>query len=290
MRVLITGATGFLGSRLARACLGAGIEVVAVRRPGSRLDRLAGVAEKIAFFDNSVSGIGAAIGRACDVVIHAATCYGRQGESWSTLHEANTAFPLRVLETFVRQGAGAFLNVHTVLDPRINPYALTKQQFADWGQMATAQHSGLGFVNLRLEHIYGPGDDPSKFVTSIVRQCLEHAESIPLTEGEQWRDFIHVDDVVAGILQVLRTLPQQSPGWREYDLGSGQPVRIRQLVETIHRLCDSRARLDFGALPYRKNEPMVSAANVSGLEGLGWRCQIALDDGLRQTIDFERQA
>jgi CDP-paratose synthetase len=290
MRVLVTGATGFLGSHVARACLDAGFAVAALRRPTSRLDRLAGVAERIAFFDSRAEGIAAAFGQPCDAVIHTATCYGRHSESWSALLEANTLFPLRVLEALVGQDSGCFLNVGTVLDPSINPYAFTKGQFSDWGRMAVDRHAGLGFVNFRLEHIYGPGDDPSKLVTHLVRQCLQHAASIPLTLGEQQRDFIHVDDAVAGILRVLRTLPQQPSGWREYDLGSGKPIKILELAETIHRLCGSRARLDFGALPYRKNETMDSAADTSPLQALGWRCRIALEDGLRQTIDFERQA
>lgn len=294
MRVLITGATGFLGGALVRACLAAGMDVVAARRPHSPVDRLADVADRVTFHDVSDDGLDAALGTAtpCDAIIHAATCYGRNGEAWTAVFEANTRFPLRLLERAVARGVGTFINIDTVLDPQVNAYALSKRQFADWGRLAACHSPALRFVNVRLEHIYGPGDDASKFVTHIIRRCLANAESIPLTEGLQRRDFIHVSDAVAGLRQLLEVghgglLPT---GWSEFDLGSGEAVRLRDLVELVHRLSASRAGLQFGALPYRANESMESVADTAALRALGWQCRIPLAEGLKQTIDYEKRA
>lgn len=289
MRVLITGATGFLGSAVAHACVLAGIEVSAIRRPHSDLTRLDGIVERIAFHDNTEEGIQASLDcpGGCDAVVHAATCYGRQGETWSTLLETNTIFPLRILEKALTLGVGLFINIDTVLDSRINAYALSKRQFADWGRWVSESEK-LRFVNVRMEHLYGPGDDPSRFVTHIIRQCLANAESVPLTEGRQMRDFIHINDAAVGIIQLLDAGERLPTGWSEFDLGSGRPVNIRQLVERIHRLADSQAKLCFGDIPYRDNETMESMADITKLAGLGWACRISLDDGLVQTIDFER--
>lgn len=289
VRVLITGATGFLGSAVACACLAAGIEVSAIRRPRSNLARLDGIADRIVFYDNTEAGIDAAFDHEgkYDAVMHMATCYGRQGESWSTLLETNAVFPLRILEIALNRGVGLFLNIDTVLDPMINAYALSKRQFIEWGQLA-ARPGALRFANIRLEHLYGPGDEPSRFVTHIIRQCLANTESIPLTEGRQMRDFIHIDDAAAGIVQLLGARERLPAGWSEFGLGSGQPVSIRQLVECIHHLTDSQARLRFGAIPYRLNEAMESKADIAKLTGLGWACRVPLDEGLAQTVGSEK--
>jgi nucleoside-diphosphate-sugar epimerase len=148
--------------------------------------------------------------------------------------------------------------------------------------------SELRFVNVRLEHLYGLGDDPSSFVTYIIRQCLANAESVELTRGEQIRDFIFIDDAVSGIMQLLISREILPVGRSEIDLGNGNPVSIRQLVERIHQLTKSRSHLCFGRIPYRENESMESKADISKLIELGWNSRTSLDEGLAKTIAFEK--
>lgn len=289
MRVLITGSTGFLGSVIARACVAAGIEVSAILRPNSSLARLDGIVERITFHDNTEVGIHDALNCAggCDSIIHAATCYGRQGETWTTVLESNSLFPLRILEKALTLGVSQFINIDTVLDSRINAYALSKRQFSDWGHLLL-KTSKLRFVNVRLGHLYGPGDNTSGFVIYIIRQCLANAESIELTEGKQMRDFIYIDDAVSGIMQLLNSRENLPTAWSEFYLGSGHPVSIRQLVERIHQLIKSRSNLCFGKIPYRENEPMESKTDISKLIEFGWDPRTSLDEGLIQTIVFEK--
>lgn len=291
-RVLLTGASGFLGNALVRALISAGVEVAATRRQSSRVERLADIAERLAFFDTSDEGLSAAIDfiGPKGAIIHAATCYGRAGESWSEICDTNIRFPLCLLEKALARSVRLFLNIDTILAPQTNAYALSKRQFADWGRLATAQYECFRFINVRLEHIYGPGDAPTTFVTQMIRRCLKHDAGISLTAGEQRRDFIYIDDAVNGLHTLLEAaLANRLPnGWSEFDLGSGNAVSIRELVETIHCMSDSRAVLKFGALPYRENEVMESVADVSALRSLDWQCKTALKQGLRQTIDYEK--
>lgn len=293
LRVLITGATGFLGSAIARDCVDAGIEVMATCRKHSSIERLGKAADKITFIDTSSAAIETALNSEfiCDAIIHTATCYGREDETWAMLHEANCTFPLNLLEKAIACKVGLFLNTDTVLAPQINAYSLSKRQFAEWGRLATSKVNELRFVNVRMEHIYGSGDNPSKFVTYIIRQCLESKAAIPLTEGRQKRDFIHVSDAVTGIIKLLKAgAREELPiGWSEFDLGSGKPVTIRHLVNTVHLLTNSNVELCFGAVPYRDNEIMESSADTSLLMSLGWQCKVSLEQGLKNTIDFEER-
>ncbi len=87
-------------------------------------------------------------------------------------------------------------------------------------------------------------------------------------------------------------VPANAPrgGFANYDIGSGNPVPVRDLVELIHKLTGSRSRLSFGALPYRAGEPMLTRADPSALLALGWRPLVQLPEGLARTIEAERKA
>jgi nucleoside-diphosphate-sugar epimerase len=288
MRVLVTGSTGFLGSNVVRACLASGIEVCAFSRKCSNFYRLDDIMNKISFYDTSENGINDALSSCdeSDIVLHAATCYGRQGESMGSLLEANSVLPLNILEKTVRLGM-TFINIDTILDPNINAYSLSKHQFAQWGRLF-AKSGKFRFVNVRLEHLYGPLDEISRFVPNVIRQCLSNNDILPFTNGQQLRDFIYIEDAVAGIIAIMNTTAKQSMGWSEFDLGSGCAISIRQIVEKIHQFTNSHAKLNFGVLPYRDNETMESHSDIAKLTELGWKCRVPLDIGLKETIQFEK--
>lgn len=140
----------------------------------------------------------------------------------------------------------------------------------------------MKFCNIKLEHMYGPGDDESKFTSYIINSCSKNEPEIKLTPGEQKRDFIYIDDVVFAFQLLLNH--KQDKAFEEYELGSGEPVTIREFVETAHRLTKSRSVLQFGALSYRENEVMHSSANVEALKALGWEPRNNLVDGLKKII------
>jgi len=288
--ILLAGATGYLGSHLAKAFVKAGHKVVALTRKNSNLSRISSIMPRLQVF-NTEGGLDEAFRALGHVhaVVHAATCYGRDGETPFEVFEANTVFPLRLLETAASFGADSFFNTDTILNEYISNYALSKHQFAEWGK-SFANAGALKFINVRLEHLYGAGDNANKFTTSVIRSCLNNMPEIKLTEGEQRRDFVHVDDVVRAYACLLEMGSELGLGHHEFGVGSGQAVSVREFVNTVHRLTNSRSTLLFGALPYRKNEVMLSQANTRRLEKSGWRCQMSLEQGLQQTIDIERES
>jgi nucleoside-diphosphate-sugar epimerase len=289
MHVLLTGATGYLGSHLAHALVEAGVDVSILKRSTSNLGRLEDVRHRLVMFDIDVEGIEAPFksGRHIDAVIHTATSYGRNGESEIEVFKTNTQFPLELLQTAALFNTDTFFNTDTILSEYLNAYALSKQQFSQWGRMF-AEIAKINFVNIRLEHIYGPLDDPSKFTTWLIRQCLDGVPRIPLTKGEQTRDFIYIDDVVAAYLLMLEKLTLKDKSWIEIGLGSGAPVTIKRFAVAVKDLSKSNSKLDFGALPYRNNEIMSSAAETSTLKAMGWTPQWFLESGLAKVIEMER--
>lgn len=289
-QILLTGATGYLGSHLAKALLDAGYVVVALKRKTSSLRRLESLLPRMTCIDMDELDLRALFKERgkFDAVIHVATSYGRNGQSASQIADANLSFPLKLLDAAVAADVPAFLNTDTALDKFLNAYSLSKTQFAEWGSYFARQKK-IRFFNLRLEHFYGAGDDDTKFTTHVIKSCLLNVPELKLTLGEQRRDFIYIDDVVSAYLTLLEKMDQLPDMFNEFGVGSGQAASIKEFVEVVHDITKSQTRLAFGALPYREGEVMFSNANVGSLNKLGWTCKTSLEDGLRLVVESYKQ-
>jgi nucleoside-diphosphate-sugar epimerase len=293
--VLITGATGFLGSHLVKALLNDNHKVVILKRSFSKTKRIDDVLSQCYVYNIDQCELSKPfedLGK-IDTVIHTATCYGRNNETTAGIVEANVVFPLRLLEMSSVYKTDIFFNTDTFFNKDgasyfyLNTYTTSKKHFLDWGKQF-AQKQSIKFVNLKLEHIFGAGDDDSKFVTYIIKSCLNNVQELKLTAGEQKRDFIHVDDVVS-IYQLLLGKVQKEPSfYQEYPIGSGKAISVKEFVEIIHRITQSKTILEFGALPYRKGEIMFSEANMNQLKILGFQYTESLIDKLKKTIEEEK--
>lgn len=290
MNILLTGASGFLGSAVALHLVDAGYQVALLLRHASSLRRLHGRESEFELGRYESDGeIDAFIRHVQpDVVMHTACAYGRSGETLLQVSDANLRYGLTILQTLVRsQKPVTFINTGTILDATVSLYALTKQQFSQSGRFLAAQSSGqLRFINILLQHMYGPGDDLSKFTSHVLSSCYQNQPILELTAGEQKRDFIYIDDVVSAYTTLLE---QRSKFGVTVDIevGSGVAPTIREFVETVQKVTASRTELHFGAMNYRPNEPMHCQANIEQMNELGWQPKFDLERGLKRTIELE---
>lgn len=292
----ITGATGYLGSHLARRLHQCGHRVIVLKRFRSDVTRIMDILPEVNSYDIDVQPFDALFKEQhITCILHCATDYGRKDVSRASIIEANLVLPLRLLETAIQHGTPYFVNTDTVLDKRVSAYSLSKRQFRDW--LATLSTSIRG-INVALEHFYGPGDDTTKFVGEMVRRLLSGDARIALTPGEQQRDFVYIDDVVDAFALILKhhIQPLSPTGPNEpskaslacYEIGWGQAISIREFMTTLRRLAgQEHVALDFGAIPYRDNEVMYSQAQIAPLLSLGWKPRVGLEDGLRRTVASE---
>lgn len=285
-RILITGATGFLGSRVAIAMVEAGYEVIVLKRAGSDISRLAEIMEACRVEEVDGGLFERIRSYPPDIIIHTATSYGRKGESDQEIINANVDFPLQLLECASAVGLKTFINTHTSLPANTNLYASSKHRFRE---ILISHDPGLEVINIIPEYFFGPGDDRWKFITMIFTEIAKKSPSIPLSSGEQLRDFIYIDDVVAA----YKTLADRSgshSGCFEYPLGSGESISIRDLVETCGTISGNHhTQFLFGALPSRQADANMKSCDTSALQELGWTCKTSLREGLEKTWNQIKQ-
>lgn len=223
-----------------------------------------------------------------DVMVHTACSYGRKSEGVVDMVRLNVLYGLELMsrmELACDSGSMTFLNFDSALNPNVNNYALSKSHFAIWGkEFVGNSEKPMQFINLRLQQMYGPGDDDSKFVAKVIKACVSCEPFLKVTGGEQQRDFIYIEDVVRACDTVLMSRGSL-PKVHDIDVGTGKTVSIRDYVNLVHRMAQSSTQIEFGAVPYRKNEPMVCIADTKEILRLGWAPQFSLHDGLSNVIN-----
>lgn len=287
MRILMTGATGFLGRHLARAFVIRGDDVHAVRRAASKVARLGRESDRITWHDVARDPADLMSAASFDIVLHAATHYGRGGANERDVEVVNHDWPLSLLNAAVARGVTHFVNIDTSLPPSLSAYARTKRRFADRAR-EIALSNGPRLLNVGLESVFGAGDDRSKFQMTLLHALLRDEPSFALTPGGQTRDYVFIDDAIAAILCLVDHAHQAPDRYLAAGVGRGESISIRRFAELMRELSGSGTQLEFGALSYRKGELMDARADTSLLQSLGWAGARSVEQGLRETIERER--
>ena len=284
--ILLTGATGFLGSHLLEKFFKEGHKVIILKRSFSNIWRINHLLNNIVYYDIDKNKLEIPFKEnKIDIVIHTATNYGRENEKSSEIVKSNLFFPLELLEIAISFNTDTFFNTDTILYKYLNFYSLSKKQFVEWAKLFCNK---IKIINLKLEHMYGEKDDFTKFVPFIIKQLLMNVKKIKLTKGEQKRDFIYVSDIVNAYYDIFLQVKNFGEGFHEYEIGSGEAIKIKSLVQLLKKLTNNKNTvLSFGDLPYRKNEIMESKSNIKKIkEEIGWQPQVALKEGLLKVIEW----
>lgn len=289
MKVILTGATGFLGSQFLANFIREKYKVIIIKRKNTNLELIFKKFGKLEAWDVEQLEDLFVSHPDINAIVHTATDYGHDESNPTAAFWANEAFPIKLLALAIQHKTATFINIDTffssskVAYEHLGAYTLSKKHFKDWGRYC-ANTKKIGFTNFQIFHMYGPGDNYKKFVPSMVLRCLKGAE-IDLTDGIQERDFIYISDVVSALNVILEVEAGREPGYRSYDVGTGSPMRIRDFVVKINQLCGNNAKLNFGTFPIRKGEIQSSFADTATLRSLGWMPSVSIEIGIQCVID-----
>ncbi len=293
LRILLTGATGFIGGRLAGALVRERYSVSAIVRKTSRVERLQqdiGAVNCHAFEGNTEQLIEIVDRCRPGLVIHLASCFVAEHRPCQVeeLVTANLLFPTQLLEAMAANEVTRLINTGSVwqyygnrgYDP-LNLYAATKQAFVDMA-CYYRQVRGLRTLTLVLSDTYGP-DDPRPKLVNLLVDAHRQRRRLPMGSGRQIIDLVHIDDVVAAYLGAVKSFDELADPDGTYSIRSDRPLTVRQLVETFARLCGGGLETAWGQRPDRERELLRPVDTVPRLPD--WQPQIDLRDGLRQLLE-----
>jgi nucleoside-diphosphate-sugar epimerase len=166
------------------------------------------------------------------------------------------------------------------LDP-FNAYAASKVAAWAIGHMYWRAHQ-LPVLTVRPFQVYGPGQPSHTLIPAAIRAAVS-GEDFPMTPGEQERDFIFVEDVADGMIATARTVGLDGTS---LDLGTGIGTAVRHVVQQIWQLTEAEGRVQPGVRPYRTGAAVHLIADADRTARFtGWRARTSLDEGLRTTMD-----
>lgn len=294
-RVLLTGATGFIGRHCVAPLASAGFEVHGVSSTPQRLAAgitqwhqgdllMPGVAERL---------VAAA---APSHVLHLAWC-ATPGEFWtSPLNLPWVQSSIALLRAFAEHGGERFVGAgscaeYEITDTDCDERTTPLRPSTLYGAAKHGFHSVLaGFGPGRLStawgrvfHLYGPGEHPDRLVPSVIRALLAGQEA-HCTAGTQIRDFLHVQDVADAFVALLAGNAEGA-----VNIASGEPVPVRAVVSRIGRALSAEPLIRLGARPMPSQDPPRLTASVARMrDEVGWRPALGLERGLADTIAWWR--
>lgn len=291
MNVLILGGTGYLGSKVVKAFLSEGHNVVVAKRESADLTRLENVVDNdtaslLSYVSTEIADIEDSMKRVSyDIVLNMVCNYGRGNTSYSQVLEANFEFPSKVFEKAIENGIAKMITIGTSLPSVTNMYSFSKGILGDLGRFWASKHK-ISFGHIKLEMFYGCDEPKDRFIPGLIRNMLAGKE-VNVTLGTQQRDIISADDVVEAILRIKDS---EWTGYQEIGVGTGIAPTVREIVDFIWKETGEQAKVNYGAIPMRSDEPnCVADISVMNTMCLGWK-PIFWEDGLRKMIfDIQKE-
>jgi UDP-glucose 4-epimerase len=303
--VLLTGATGFIGSHLVKRLVTEGAQVSALIMPECSLGPIAAFSDHINIIQADIANLDSLQAALAlekpDIVFHLAASVDvrRDWDCVPLMINNNLVGTANLLHVLKDRQIDLMINIGSseeygdALSPQseenrelpVSPYSFSKVAAVYLCQMA-AKVFNLPVVTARLFPVYGPGQNTGMFIPSAIMKLLSH-EEFRMSPGEQIREFNYVDDVVEALLR-LPACGDNIIG-SVVNIGNGVPYKIIEVINTIRALIEDSACVQVGALPYRVGEVMESYCDNSLLERLtGWSPQFSLEKGLELTVQWYR--
>lgn len=278
-RALVTGAAGFIGTQLVKVLLSKGYKVSALIEKNniSSESKLLDISEDIDIITQLNSGENYL---PFDVIYHLATVGIRPGfNNIEMICDVNIKMSCKLVDFSKDNRSGLLVNFGSCFeygdhgdvllteDMECKPeslYAISKVASVNL-TTAYAKQKKVPLITVRPFGVFGEGEGNTRLAPSIIANCLE-GEKINTTAGEQVRDFVNVKDAAKAIVALSEANYQK---YEIYNICSNNPVKVKDFITEIVDTCGfDRSLINFGALPYRKNEAMTFAGSNEKLQSV----------------------
>jgi len=296
--ILILGASGFVGAHLLRALTEVRADVfgTASREPAWRLASLP--AERTITVDLLARGnLTALLERVQPRTVFDCVAYGAYSfeQDVERMYQTNVMLKQDLIERLIERGVHCYVHAgssseygahsagpeeSTASAPNSH-YAVTKSAAAGLVFYA-GRHRGLRCANLRLYSVYGPLEDRSRLIPTLIAEAAA-GRLPPFVDPETSRDFVYVEDVVRAFVQAALELEVEHYG-ESFNVGSGRKTTIRALAHLARESFHITAAPEFGTMPGRLWDVSEWYANPRrAAEILDWRVEVPLEEGLART-------
>jgi nucleoside-diphosphate-sugar epimerase len=302
-KILITGATGFVGANLVRMVLKQGSEVYIITRKESDKWRIDDVLCDIAEYNTDFNinlldcdKLKRIIRRIRpDIIYHTATYGGRPGQKDAIkIVQTNLVGTINLIKACQKFGFDLFVNTGSsseygikegamqegdLLEP-VNDYGVSKSAATQYCR-AVARNEGLPIVTLRLFSPYGSYEESTRLIPSVILSCLRRMKP-KISSPDFVRDFIYIQDVLDAYAK-LSEIPNL--GGEVFNIGSGKQCTVGDVANMIIKLSGCRMELETGMPQGWPSEPKKWEADISKANDiLGWKPKYSLENGLAETI------
>ncbi|HEY8076137.1 MAG TPA: NAD-dependent epimerase/dehydratase family protein [Labilithrix sp.] len=316
-RWLVTGGVGFIGYHLSRALLLRGDAVTvlddfsnepyptAMKRQNEEDLRLDAVSEaRLEIVTGCVTdrALAARLVQGMDGVLHLAGLAGVRPSfadpaRYAKVNVEGTAALMDAAQrakvgTFVFASSSSVYGNATPLPanedaPAIvpeSPYAASKRGAELVLSSLVRKTPSMRVPSLRFFTVYGPRQRPEMAITLFLRKIVAGESITVFGDGSMTRDFTHVDDIVRGVLAAIDGAPS---GHRPFNLGSGSPITLKDLVQAMGRAAGRSASVEHAPVPLGDVEATFADINRAKLE-LGWSPRVKLEEGLASVVSWLR--
>lgn len=293
-KILITGASGFIGTHLCDALTSIGCDVHATTRLKRGTERLG-----IQWWQSDLTVSEEVETLFCnikpDFVYHLAGLVSGARDSDLVIPMINSNFvtSVNILNAAKKIGCTRLFLIGSMEEPAdanleispCSPYAAAKWASSAYGRMYHALYQ-VPVVILRLFMSYGPGQHDGKKLIPYVIRCLLNNEPPELSSGRRMVDWVYVDDVVEAMISATHANNIEG---QTIEIGSGHLISIKDIVDRLVQLVGTNISPHFGMLGDRPLEHQRVADLGSAIELMGWRPKISLDEGLALTVHWYRE-
>lgn len=295
-KILIVGGTGFLGHTLALKCLRNNFQVVSLSRNKPKKGRFL---KKVKYLYADISNkkqLKYKLNLKFNYVVNFGGDVDHHGKNTLKSHfhgckNLVDIFKKKKIEKFVQIGSS--VEYANQKSPHIEQNRTVRVSELK-SKYAKAKLSSTNFlINIfekekfpsiifRPYLIYGPGQDINRLIPFVIKNCLED-KSFPCSNGQQYRDFIYIDDAINLIFKSLRN---KKVSGEVFNLCSGKPIKVKDIIRYIKKKI-KKGNPKFGLIPLRRDEVMKFYGNPQKVKNFfNWKPKMNIKKGINKTILF----